>query len=240
MRLLICPPIVPPTGVAVRALRAARERLLELRKQTPDFDTLVGLELRVALIGLRNGNDDSKLRALLYRPAIEPILLTLGPRVHHANFNQLDTLGAACALAGRTLAYRKARCFGKSENGDVEFEPPDRVALWFPALKTVIHNPKYDLAAPAVALALTIIAHPMSDGNGRLARFLTHALLLKGMSCPLAPVALTPSLYEHRLALASSLSKLCESGDWQHYYQLFAKILSTGIELARSTLFPQH
>lgn len=196
------------------------------------LDALVGFEISVVLQAVRAGNADSKTRAILFRPAIEPILLLHGEKVWRPEFNQIDALAMACSLCGRELTFRSERCFGEALNGKVEFEPLDRVRSWLPEVKGIIQESAMGLAASAAVFARTITAHPMSDGNGRLARALSHSLLLREKARSVAPIALAPAFYAKRNELSLAFVDLCSTGDWSGYYKVFLQILD--LALSRS------
>lgn len=228
MQQLILPVPELPEGAALTALKSMHDRLLGLSDSLLNqvfMGTFVGLEVRQALLMIQAGRADAKIRALLFRPAVEPILLLHGAKVWRPEFSQIDALHIACALSGRTLGYRTERCFGRSQDGEVEFESPERVPLWLPAIKSVLGDEAMCHAASALVFARTVTSHPMTDANGRLARYLAHAAFLRNPDQPLAPVALAPTFYARRQEMAQSLTRLCQTGDWQDYYLAFASLV---------------
>lgn len=231
---LICPGVEPPSNSVGQAFRHVSNILSKLYENIATVgapDSLVGFELRTVLKTMRAGEVDTKCRAILFRPAIEPILLLHGAKVSRPEFNQIDALAIACSLSGKQLSFRSERCFGNSRFGEVEFEPPERVPLWCPAINQIVARKELGLACCAAVFAQTITSHPILDGNGRLARALSQALLLREQSSPLAPVAFAPAFYAKRDELSLALINLCNDGDWNSYYSVFVGVLELAIAL---------
>ena len=236
MLQLICPDIQLPKTSVRRKFREIENHLTRLSDEIAKvaaLEALVGLEVRTALQLVRAGNPDTKTRAILFRPAVEPILLLHGERVCSDLFNPIDALAMACSLTGRELTVRSERCFGRSALGQVEFEAPERTRLWFPEIKAIIGNEAMGIAASAAIFARTITSHPYSDGNGRFARALTHAVLLRKRSRPIAPIALAPAVYGKRDELSHALVDLCRTGVWDRYYETFIGTLEAAIAIAQ-------
>ncbi len=196
---------------------------------------IIGLELKVAMQILSSGTDDSKVRALLYRPAIEPILMMHGPGLDLSRLLPLDLLHIASALAGRSIIYRPITSVAGADNGKVEFETIEP-RLWSLDLQGIINSSANPITAAAGVFARTIFAHPLADANGRMARFLAHLLIARALSADVAPLALAPSFYRHRIEMADRLLDLSRTGDWQPYYQTFDRVVRSASHQARKVL----
>lgn len=235
MYQLICPDAEFPSVSLRREFRRVEDTIAQLSAQVigpGELNNLVGFEVRTALLKVQAGEADAKTRAILFRPALEPILLIHGAKVSLDEFNEIDALAMACSLCGRQLSFRTQRCFGRSTFGTVEFEPLERIPQWCPSIKSIIRDKSIGLAVSAVVFARTIIAHPLSDGNGRLARALSHALLLRDRSCSVVPIALAPAVYAKRDELSVALIKLCQNRDWDGYYRSFIRVLELAIAIS--------
>lgn len=175
----------------------------------------------------------TKCRALLLRPAIEPIACSYWARFVDLSFDEARAVSMASALAGRKLAYRRAAARGLSVRGDVGFEPLDVASQWLAKIREAATDPDLLPALPAYAFAQTIMAHPFSDGNGRAARVMVHAALARCAELDLPVVALAPAFYRRADSLASALHKLSDHHDWPAFYSVFLAVLEDAAALTR-------
>lgn len=235
-----CPAPEPLQHHHHERLQALLHRMRACGKSLDKMSTSVGLEMRVAAAMLARENNYAKgiecdyiinkIRNLLVRPAVEPTLISYWRYLSAANLEAKQISAYLKKVSGKHVTERPLRSFGVTPTGNVIFEPIDESEKWLDKIKVAANNPKLRTAMPFYAYVQTIMAHPFSDGNGRLARSILQASLgvICGFRFPV--IALAPAFYMHIERLNIVLTRLTDTGEWAECY---AQMLLT-LELATS------
>lgn len=199
---------------------------------------VIGLELRVAFtamgLGAAPSSDNSfwlrKCRALCLRPAVEPLLLAHWSKLRNFEMSEEQVANLCSLLHGSKQQARTRHSYGLWDN--VRFEAPELARRWWEDIQAAANEPELAPLLPAYAFARTIIAHPYTDGNGRLARALVHASLARtaAYAAPFLPLA--PAFYMHGAKLAGALRELSASGNWEQFAAVFRIALNQAVTLA--------
>lgn len=219
---LVCPPPRPMCDTEARTFDRA---LVALRRLPERLSTTAafGLELRVASQVLNHAdqfpkadNDfwPAKCKNLFLRPAVEPIIFQHYKNLRLSNLDIISCRDVASKLVGVPVKIRDRPIFGSSQGREVCFEQAAEGREWIKHLKRASQEESLDLMLPVFVFTKTICSHPLSDGNGRLARLLLRAALgdLAGMGCLSLPLA--PSIYRHSSKMESALINLSETLLW--------------------------
>lgn len=177
---------------------------------------------------------DAKCQLLLVRPALEPIACSYWKRFDSFDLDDKVALVIASTLAGRRLVYRRGPATGRSQRGDVTFEPIEVAAQWLAKIAAATKRQELLAALPMYAFAQTIMAHPFSDGNGRFARLMVHAALARCMGLRLPEIALAPAFYRRATVLGGAVTMLSESGDWPPFNAIFLSVLEDAVTLTKA------
>ena len=186
-----------------------------------------GVEIRTAVALLedseRRGQSgdwhwERKCRKLLLRPAMEPIALSYWPRLRAFELDDEGAVNLASALDGRSIGYRDRPCVGRSERGNIGFEPVDMSRGWLTKLHRVAGDSSLRLALPLFAFAQTLMSHPFRDGNGRMSRLMLHAGLAKILDLSWPALPLAPFFYQRAESIGDQLSHLNFTRKWDGFY----------------------
>lgn len=201
------------------------------------FISTFGLELKAASLIALDGREDHRqiLQRFMSRPALEPILLHMWKDLTGPSLDPTTMAKFASGGAGRPmeLATGRMRTTSSSTGEYTIYAPPEERVRLTEALRD---NARQDYASPVtaslVAYALAIICHPLTDGNGRLARgLLLGALGGRGLiGAPIVPLG--PAFYMHAGLIGPVMARLSESRDWASAVDELAPILSTACDLA--------
>jgi len=237
-----CPPFRPPSKDDESIAFKLYSDLSHERGLANDPIESAGLELRAVLRFLHSGADRAgadndywrrKCRAVLLRPAIEPIAYTYWHRLSSFEIDALSALRVASALAGSPLVYRKGSAIGKSANGDVHFPPLDDQGIWLARIRLAACDPDLAYVLPALVFAQAVLTHPFSDGNGRFARLMVHIALGRCAGLDGPKIALAPAFYLRAESLGTALATVSDHGDWSAFYQAFFSTLSLALAATR-------
>ena len=224
---LRCPPPQPMPGDLRPRLETAAHRMVRLSESLASVSARVGIEIRVASALLAREIElafphpeyaHRKLRECLLRPAIEPALLS--------SWQLLSLRGLGSAALPRFLEMvvaspvepRSGVGYSENEGKMVVFESPKRLAVWDEKIRLVAANPKFVLESAFFAYAQTALAHPFSDGNGRLARSILHVGLAEPLGIKQPFLALAPAFYANQRTISATLTHLSQTGEWAPYY----------------------
>jgi hypothetical protein len=184
---------------------------------------IFGLELRTTYAVLQDhtpvsGADNAYWRektAFLYRrPAVEPIMLSFWKRHRDHRLDAVSAVQVATLLTGRSLGFRHTGAVGRSARGSVRFEPVEVARTWLPSIQDLQLKAPMISDWPVYVYARTIMAHPLEDGNGRLARLLFAATLAAQLRLERPCIAFSPSFYRYAEGLSAAITTLSRTGDW--------------------------
>ena len=201
------------------------------------MEVQVALALLEGQAALPNPDNDywqEKCQKLFLRPAIEPIACAYWERLRTFRFDEGTALNLASSLAGRKLVLRRGPATGRSDHGDVLFEPVETARRWLAKLDHAAKQPELALALPIYAFAQVLMAHPFSDGNGRFARLMVHAALARCAGLRRPELALAPAFYGRAETLGAAVTALSESGDWRPFSETFLSVLEDALTLSRN------
>ncbi|MEQ1541131.1 MAG: hypothetical protein ABL926_02655 [Novosphingobium sp.] len=122
---------------------------------------------------------------------------------------------------------------GTSEHGNLEFAVPD-ISGWLGRLRSTVVESSLSGIFPIYAFAITILVHPLADGNGRLARGLMHAAFCRriGSGLPLLPLA--PAFYLHSAGVRDGVRKVAQYEEWDELIGAATQVLETAVRLRMS------
>lgn len=212
-------PELPPTrrthgmGTSLLKTLMVRDRRNEIPAAT------FGAELRVAGALLHRGYldppDHPPLRRLLLRPAVEPIqysywqALTQDPQPQTLMSLASALTSQPISIVGRPMSTTPDPVLGRTIFADPrQYGPVDRVIA---SVRTAFADP-FDRAV-GVYLAF-VICHPLSDGNGRVARALFSWSLREDGIISTPSVPLGPFFYIHARNIISITRDLVATSDW--------------------------
>ena len=232
------PPLQPVTTTPRLAALEARIRLLAGR--SPTFVSTFGLELRAATVMAMGAEPSARhvLQRLLSRPATEAVLLHAWPQLTRPGLDLESMQKIASGLAAKPLTLAKGRMrttAGHKGEFTVYAPPQQRNELPGCLIEARAAATDHPLASALVVFALTILAHPLTDGNGRLARALVHGTLAQGglVRAPVLPLA--PAFYAQADLVRLALKELSRTGDWLTAIESLSEILSLSCALAEKT-----
>lgn len=219
---LTCP---QPEPLQMAEAGALVELLAAIRHAAQDFSPIdtVGLELKVGLLAIGGSLEASKAdnefwlrkcRELSLRPAVEPLLLGYWGRLRHFDMTEPQIAAFCSLLSASRQTARTQDTYGLWEGSDIRFESVERAQSWWSDIQAAAQAPELKSLLPFYSYARTIIAHPFPDGNGRLARALLLAALVRDtdISAPILPLA--PAFYKNGASVAEALHRLSGDGDW--------------------------
>jgi hypothetical protein len=204
----------------------------------------IGLELRLAYalsVGQLSRTawpdfEHAPLRKIFYRPALEPILLSYWPKLQNWPLTPQTIVDLAQILTQKSVGFATGQMITRafdSDNACIGYEPPPLRANWLADIHKACNFITHPLDCAAYAYARTLFAHPLQDGNGRLARAFFYAVLAhRGVL--LAPVlALTPLCMLYCVEQARTMAALTQTQDWNTYFSDLRTQLMTGCALLK-------
>ncbi len=199
---------------------------------------VVGLERRCAagMLAAMEGRDAEattcgKLRALIARPAIEPILLARWAELARWELTEASLLDLAGALGGKRAAFAPRTMRGSARPGGVAVAFADREAAadWVNRLLALDSLCPDPIQFAAAAYATMILLHPLQDMNGRLARALAIAAMARRGVVARPSLALAPIAYRERDGLATAIRALSETGGWSDFFTRFEGLVGAAL-----------
>jgi hypothetical protein len=188
-----------------------------------------GLELKVAYALEAAGHGGERLRRAYYRPAQEPILVSWWAALQLVPLDPGEMRALASILAGTEVRYRTGEMAsqGAGEDGrDLLYETPSRSRTW-PADIARADAAQGDTVKKALyRFARIVIAHPLSDGNGRLARAALQAGLAQGGLIATPCLAPAPVFCLRAAEIRAALAALSATGDWLGYFERMGGVLA--------------
>lgn len=193
---------------------------------------VLGLEIRQAYDEVRNISDSCKISnykrkciGLLFRPAIEVGILSYWEHLINADANIEVINKMVNIMVGHPVSISKWAMTIKSGKGRVVFESPEYSQNWI----SDIYNARKS-GMPLHLLAIfaytrTILAHPFSDGNGRLARAIFQIFMSESVGWKVPGIALAPATYKHIPLLQRSLKEVGTTNNWNSIAFTLKKIV---------------
>lgn len=213
------------------------ERLRERGKAQRSFMATFGLELKAANLIALDGHECHReiLQRFLSRPAFEPILLHMwkGLTTGRAEPEFLAKLASGFAGKSVGLAVGNMRTRPSPTGKYTVYAPPEhRLRLTSALEENAALEHSSPLARAIIAFALTVICHPLTDGNGRVARAILLGSLARDriINAPIVPLG--PAFYLHGRLVGDALARLSDTGDWTAAVAELAQILTTACDLA--------
>lgn len=232
------PPLQPVTTTA--GLATLERRIRTLSDRSPNFVSTFGLELRAATVMAIGGDSSARhvLQRLLSRPAAEAVLLHTWPQLSQPalELEAMRTIASGLAAKSLTLARGRMRTTAGPDGEFTVYAPAEqRNELTTHLAAARASAAEHPLASALVVFALTILAHPLTDGNGRLGRALVHGTLAQCglIRAPVLPLA--PAFYAQAAVVRSALRDLSRTGDWMTAVEALAPILAMACDLAATT-----
>lgn len=236
MTHLSCPP-PRPTGLDGRSLL---ETLSLFMRSISGLEYLCfGLEARSVFLiereALQRGKVLPPIRQLYLRPAFEPILFSFADRLKQVvpGDEALVDRFVSC-LVGIAVAKRaRASSSVPDESGAyVEYPAPAVAAGYLGRMLAGLPALDCPLDRAAYCYAQSILSHPYTDGNGRLARSFALLQLSSDLAGAVPFLPLGAVIYSRAEEVVGGLQELSRSGDWVSFAHVFRDALSTALDLA--------
>jgi hypothetical protein len=177
-----------------------------------------------------------QLERLRARPAVEPSLFRRWPRFRNWTLTE-DLLNCLVGDLVGTRTFLRTKSVFTGPNPPVPFTvfpAPELIGDWIESIAALGSLTRYSpLVFASLAYAGTILSHPYSDGNGRLARGLAHAALANRMRyhCPFLPIG--PALLIDRENAVLEGVHLSATGDWDRFVCYFNSRIQFAVELTK-------
>lgn len=241
---LRCPPIAEE-DLAPDATSDRLEKLLrDLDARSDAAPRYFGREIRVAFGYLESLNCPTKqadpaddrlqlLRRVFTRPASEPILYSVWPRFCGGLQSIESYVALVSMLSSKSVQVASSRMRTAGEEGDaLVFEERVSAATWLQDIAETREGQGCTIRRAIYAYVRTVLAHPLTDGNGRLARaMLQFELGAQGiLDGPKLPVA--PTFYVSWEGLTAHLRDLSANGSWAAYFGAVLPRLAEAAEAA--------
>ncbi len=249
---LRCPPFDPAAVAGVAGRGAVAERIAALNALLTPVERCFGLELRRGYRCLLDGEHRRQagdrpadaevcrrsLRELMVRPAVEPVALSYWRRFVHARLDLPSLVELAAGLAARPVPLSPVAMATRPLPGfpRVEFEPPDQARLWLDKLGAAERAVGHALDWPVYAYAQVVLSHPLTDGNGRLARAVLQGALARRLGLRAPALALAPACYLKRRRITQALAALSATGDWPAFFAVMLPVLGEAAAAAEAVL----
>jgi hypothetical protein len=196
----------------------------------------IGLERRLAADLARGGRfPGGPWSRFEERPASEAALARLWPEpTSRSKAFALDALAFALSpgCARRTAAIQ----VGPDSLGIRTLFPPPPDAGWAQPILDAEQALAGPLARAAFAYGWTVLVHPYTDGNGRLARALFQVSMARSglISAPVLPLG--PLVYANHRSHDLALRRLGVTGDWQPLLEVLVGLTEKAAAYARRHL----
>lgn len=160
---------------------------------------------------------------LLARPKFRPWTLSLG---------DLEGLCSALCGAPRHSSPAPKRTAPTTSGQSVTFPGYGSVGEW---LDLIDAPPSRDpFIRAAWRHAVIVIQHPMTDGNGRLARALFQGSLIEDGIVDLPALPLTLAMHLQKDAVRRGIGGLGLNGDWVGYLEMMECVTRRALALAKA------
>lgn len=176
-----------------------------------------GTELRAAFIISRTDREHDRIfQRFISRPACEPILLLSRTALtaDAPSFEELTTIAGGLSGGTVRLSVPQMRTSARADGSYTLYAPVDERRRW-PEFMAAIRSIETDpISRAALCYAVTILCHPLEDGNGRASRAYAWGSLVRDevMITPHLPMG--PVFFRHREVIINGLSELSRTGCW--------------------------
>jgi hypothetical protein len=233
---LACPPL---TSSDLRGTSASLDmpRLRAIAERYGTAPSTFGLELKVAYALEAAGQGRERLRRAYYRPAQEPFLVSWWAALQLVPLDPGEMLALASILAGTEIRYRSGEMAsrGAGEGGtDLLYETPARSRTWLADIARADAAEGDAVKKALYRFARIVIAHPLSDGNGRFARAALQAGLARGGLIATPCLAPAPVFCLRAAEIRAALSELSRTGDWPRYFERMGGVLAECLALVEA------
>lgn len=239
-------PSVEPRGMTVKD-QALVARLRTCDRRYRHIEDSFGLELKTAWAMVENGaawrfanggphDEPPNLKRFLLRPAAEPVLASWWSRLAGLDLDLESSVALASSLNGAKLELspHRMRTRGSEAQGHIwyaELEEARRFLVDIQAVEGRLESP---IERALYRFVKTLQAHPLADGNGRVARALLLGALAgdSAISGPILPLG--PIYYRNSDLVTRQIRDLSESGDWGRYFSEATQLIETALAAAET------
>lgn len=204
-------------------------------------DQTFGLELRTTFSFsqdsciLRTSGSMARLPTFYLRPACEPILHRFWESLRAWSLTDALCDDMASCLAG--VPNPRRRSASQSIPGPdglrTVFINPDEAGGWFDVLESLESADLDAFSFAGAVFAATVVHHPYSDGNGRMARALLQGALASRGVLKTPSLALGPASYKHSGALITAIRTLGGEGDWTPFFRVLDHLVRDTVPVLR-------
>lgn len=211
---------------------------------TIGIDRLFGLELRAAFHLSAHAVDAQKhhqpLRKFFLRPAYEPILFSFHGTINPNELNKARIDEMMSVMRGIPSAVRNSDAKStKDEFGNfAQFPECIYASKYIDRIHRGISIYKSPIERSAFVFAETVLSHPYSDGNARLARCLAMLTLYSSISyCFPFYLPLGPVMMAHNDIYISALQNLSHNKNWSIFIDIFHDFILNSIDITRDLIY---
>lgn len=200
---------------------------------------IISLERKLAhdlkIAAFARGFKNSSQSRFAQRPATELVLWRSWPAMMgHTRYEDIDVL--MTGLLGEVAVRRRHRSTTRlARDGTRSIFPPEAEAHgWLSRIDKAESSDGNPLSQACFAYAQTVLNHPYTDGNGRLARAMFQRSLGRSgvLSGPFLPLG--PLVYSNHQAHDRALQHLGHTGDWGPFVTIMVAL--TG----KASAFTKH
>lgn len=228
------PPVLNTPSIVQQAAKLSKARLAEC---------VTGMERRCAASIQRNPAWRSGINPVPFdrfadRPAFETVMIEHWRILTHGSLASHNFDSLVSDLTGMPSAPRscEAWCDSSSTGRPTQWPSPSVAAGWIGRLVDGEREAAGSFSAAVFAYGQTVLSHPYSDGNGRLARALFTAVLARraGLDAPILPLG--PIMYANHKRLAAAVRTVGIAGDWSPLSDFLVEALELSVRFARIDL----
>jgi len=190
----------------------------------------------------RDLHNTEHLRRIFLRPSAEAVIGSWWSLLCSDRLIWEDCVRIVSAMNG--IPVFESDKFGRTKGGDgyaaVTF-CRDVEAIEMPNF--IAENGKYFsncIDRASFVYAAVIVNHPLSDGNGRLARILMCRELARSGVIKSPCVPLSPIMYRNMSHVYCAVRDLSETGDWHKYLDEMRSIIELGLDASFRFVAPVH
>ncbi|MBN8553591.1 MAG: Fic family protein [Caulobacterales bacterium] len=219
------------------SIRKIEDRIAQISLRNTSFFSTFGLELKASHLVAIDGQEGRRqiLNRHISRPAFEPILFHFCDKLcaHEIDIATMEGVASGAAARPIVRAVGEMRTSSSADGHYTLYAPLKERLRLTDCLNQLASETCYSpLTAALICYSMTIIAHPLVDGNGRLARALLFGTLRRARLIDAPIVPLGPAFYLHAGAVGPTMATLSQSGNWQVAVEGLASVISTACDLA--------
>lgn len=172
------------------------------------------------------------------RPAAEPAIISCWPSLRDQSFTESAAVDMIRAMSRFPVQLRREGAMSAAGADHVRSIYPDvEIAEgWLSRIRNVTPSDDVAFGRACFSYAQVALSHPLTDGNGRLARAMFQASLAESSNLRIPIIPLGPIIYLYHKVMIANLVHLSKTGDWTHFVEFMSRITRRAIAFAHSDL----